>query len=223
MSKAIFFDFDGVLADTNKLHRKAFINTLKTDYKSQIDFQSIVNRIDIDGKSTKDIFEEIFRESNTKIKPNDILILSKEKQKLATEYYHAEINADPYMACEIEKLSKEKKLYITTSGSGKNVEIFLEKNALSTYISGVVTSKDVSHAKPNPEIYKRALDISGKNENDVWVIEDSNSGILSAVGAGIKNIFLFTKFIVDKKFVIKMQKNYKLNLISEIKELTEID
>jgi HAD superfamily hydrolase (TIGR01509 family) len=54
----------------------------------------------------------------------------------------------------------------------------------------LATGGDVKQPKPNPEIYLKALDMTGLEANEVLAFEDSESGIESARAAGIATLLI---------------------------------
>jgi len=70
----------------------------------------------------------------------------------------------------------------------KIIEEMIKKFAIEKYIDGYVGGNLVKRGKPNPDIFEKALEISGMKGNECIVFEDSANGIQAAISAGIKCI-----------------------------------
>lgn len=77
-------------------------------------------------------------------------------------------------------------LAIATTASAKNREFILRNLGLSPDIFSVILGdEDVSHGKPNPEIYLKAAKNLHKEPNSCLVFEDSPPGVTSGKNAGM--------------------------------------
>ena len=86
------------------------------------------------------------------------------------------------------------KIALATMSSKKRVEEVLSVLGLSDAFDFIATGDDVSHGKPDPEIYLLVADALGFAPSEHLVIEDSPSGIQSAVMAGMHCIAVTTEF-----------------------------
>ncbi len=78
---------------------------------------------------------------------------------------------------------------VTTSGR-EAVESLLQQllPELSSQLAFLVCGEDVTHKKPDPQAYQRALDSLGLSPDQVLAIEDSPQGLAAASGAGIATL-----------------------------------
>lgn len=76
----------------------------------------------------------------------------------------------------------------------KNKNICSKIKLYEIFNGGVLTKENVSHKKPNPEVYFKAVEIGGCPSESCIVIEDSLSGIQAAKGAGLKTISIYDKY-----------------------------
>ncbi|MFH0889698.1 MAG: HAD family phosphatase [Candidatus Aenigmatarchaeota archaeon] len=175
MIKAVIFDLDGVIVDSEPLHKITENKLLEelglkeVEHPTGIRFEDILkkastkNGINIDIKTVMDRKFDIMAESVESIKPiaNSIrLINSLSGVKLAI-----------------------------ASGSTKNwIDLCLRKFDLGKKFEVVVTSEDIKNAKPDPEPYLLASKKLGINPSDCIAIEDSSTGVKSAKSAGMKCI-----------------------------------
>lgn len=77
-------------------------------------------------------------------------------------------------------------LALITSASSEIAQDFLKKNGLDHAFQVLICAGDVSHGKPAPEPYLRALQILDMNPVEVAAVEDSPQGVLSARSAGLR-------------------------------------
>ena len=77
----------------------------------------------------------------------------------------------------------------TSSGPGW-VEKHFRAHSLATRFRGVVTREDVTHGKPHPEPYLKASTILGHLPQDIVAVEDSPTGAASAHAAGLMTLMI---------------------------------
>jgi HAD superfamily hydrolase (TIGR01509 family) len=108
-----------------------------------------------------------------------------------------ERDAKPCVGCneELEKLSKSKKygMAVVSSSALRRVQASVNKVGQAKYfppdhIFSAATSLDKPTTKPDPAIYLHACKVIGKDPGECVAVEDSKSGTLSAVRAGIPTI-----------------------------------
>jgi len=108
------------------------------------------------------------------------------------ELYPSQVEAD---AEGIEFLKRGRQEYqwrcwLVTSASRRLAHGFLREHGLENIFSGCVTSEDVLHHKPAPDPYLLALEQAGLEANVAFAIEDSSSGVASALAAGLTTYWL---------------------------------
>ena len=96
----------------------------------------------------------------------------------------------PHALDVVDRLSARFPVALATSGSASSAALFLDRNQAThkatPLFQAVVTSADVVHAKPSPEIFLAAASRLGIPAEDCLVIEDSVSGIQAARAAGCR-------------------------------------
>lgn len=177
---AIFFDLDGVLWDTMSLHVESFNEVL-----SRFDLK--VTQPMISGRKTSEIFAELFVNLNLQ-QPLEELI--KEKQKLFVSKIKKNRDSliDTELGSVIQSLKPSFYLGICTSGSKASLDLFFEISDMRKDFNFALTSNDISKGKPDPEIYLKALELSGADALNSLVIEDSVSGAQASHRANIEVI-----------------------------------
>jgi HAD superfamily hydrolase (TIGR01509 family) len=191
--KAIFFDQDGVIIDTERDgHRVSFNMTFKEfgyDFDWDVDYYHELLQI-AGGK------ERMKHHLQTKgfgkeVKPEDVdeLIKAMHKRKTALFIELIESGKLP-LRPGIRRLMKEAKkagliLGVCTTSNEKAAHA-IAYNILSDIKFDFVLAGDiVSKKKPDPEIYNLGLSKVGLKPNEVIVVEDSRNGVLAGKAAGM--------------------------------------
>lgn len=175
--KTIFFDLDGVVIDSEKLHLRALGLTLE---KNGILFQHTI----LDGfvgRSDKSFFRYVHENIDNRIDIEDFL-----KQKdvlfegLLTELQFVEGFTD-FM--RVVKDANIQTALVTSSSlqtvhKGDRLLHFLQSFDI------VITEDDTTKHKPHPDPYLLALERSGADKEATIIVEDSINGIIAGKAAG---------------------------------------
>jgi beta-phosphoglucomutase len=174
----VVFDMDGVLIASTNCHRQAFVEILGplgiTDF-SYFRFA---------GWRTPDVFRTVFSQAGLKMSEERIADFSGKKSARSRELMEQESQLFQESAPVISKLAASYPLALASSGSRGSVQTFLEKSGLRSAFRVVVTGDDVTHAKPNPEIFARAIRGLDLAPAHCVVVEDAEAGIQAACAAG---------------------------------------
>jgi beta-phosphoglucomutase len=175
--KAIVFDLDGVLWNSNSIHEAAFMEVLKKSSNQGNGFIYSEHA----GMKTLDVFRKLFPDAS----PESLDSMCKEKQMLASKGL---MNSDDIVNNDLNEvllsLIGKYELGICTSSRRENLQIFLEKSKSSDFFSFMITSEEVANAKPDPAIYLRITREFKMRPSEIMVVEDSIQGITSAKLAG---------------------------------------
>tara|TARA_Y100001968_G_C19420320_1_gene751403 strand:+ start:911 stop:1657 length:747 start_codon:yes stop_codon:yes gene_type:complete len=187
--KAVFWDVDGTLADTELCgHRVAFNLAFKDfDLNWNWSKNQYLDLLKISGGYKRILHYR--NETRSELTDNKCSQIQSRKRF----HYNNLINAGKIKVREgVLRLIKELSTFnvdqfiVTTSGRS-SLEPFL-KTSLSThfkYFSGLVTYEDVNNHKPFPDAYKLALKLSKKSEVNCIAIEDSFIGVEAARAANL--------------------------------------
>ena len=175
---ALILDMDGVLADTEPLHVKAWDMTL-----GEIDSSIVVReRSKLAGMSSTQIGEELIRIFKLSIGVDELVARKR-------EFYRAMIvnGLEPFPGLA-EELARWKtgRLSLVTSSTGWEAEMLLGHFGFEGWFNPVITCEDVKQAKPAPDSYLLAIKRLGVPAASCVVIEDSANGIKAAQAAGAR-------------------------------------
>lgn len=188
MIKAIIFDFDGVIINSEKIWLKAKIKALK---KNNIKIYKKINLITNLGLGSNNFFLKFIPKSIYKKKINNVI----REYKIITKKSFLKT---PKLNNGILSILKMKNLeFCIVSNNSKNFIIkSLKKHKIFKYFKSknIVALRRKKFRKPDPFGYKLVLKKLKFKNYEVIVVEDSLTGITAAKKAKIKNIFRFNQF-----------------------------
>lgn len=181
MIKAVIFDLDGVLVNTEKVQMKALLLVLK-----KFNIRPSINEIrKYEGSLTEELLKGILKER--KIIGIDVKKLANERRKLALKL----IKKEGVIVHEgvLQLLSKIKdlnlKIAVATAASRPRAELILAKTGINKCIDVFITGSDVNKGKPDPEIFLLTAKKLKIDPKECIVIEDAEKGIEAAKSAGM--------------------------------------
>lgn len=189
MLKAIILDCDGVIADTEPIHFRAFRKTLDEEGIELTEEDYFGQYV---GLNDRDCFQAILSEQGSEPDPEQITDLVERKSKYYDEYIQDLLIIYPGVKELVEQAAAGGYLLAVVSGALKQeVEFILERAGIRSHISAVVSAEDVSRGKPDPEGYLKAFEILKRDSSDglapqeCVVFEDTDTGIDAARAAGM--------------------------------------
>lgn len=181
MIQTVIFDMDGVIVDTEPVHRYAYFqhfSELNIDVSEEL-FTSFT------GNSTRNVFQRI----NTIFNLNaDVEELILRKRTIFNDAFdHKE---DLELLEGVENLIKNlhengMELILASSASKVTIDRVFRRFGLHSYFSHIVSGEDFPKSKPHPAIFEFAASLSKAPIENCIVIEDSTNGVLAAKAAGI--------------------------------------
>lgn len=189
--KAIIFDMDGVLQDSETISDRTWRIVAKSwgicDIESMLDICRGCNKNDtyalLRKKYGNDFESEKFLESTSALffeieKSEGIPLMNGAKETL-------------------EYLSKKYTLALASSTQKSSVVRQMQTANFLQFFKTLTTGDMVSHSKPNPEIYEKACASLSLLSNECVAIEDSPNGVRSASRAGLRVIMIPDKIKPD--------------------------
>lgn len=179
--KAVIFDMDGVLVDSQPYHFKADIDTM-AEYgviKDQKFYESFAGTLTADRMRTlKEMFGlDVPVEEMTIKRENMILdIMGKEDIK--------PVSGIPEFLRSIEE--KGLTTAVASSSDYKLINLILDRLKIAQYFDSVTSGSDVKRGKPSPDVFLLAAERIGIEPAECLVVEDSENGVKAAKAAGMK-------------------------------------
>lgn len=182
MIKAVIFDMDGVIVDSEPVHYEAHNKLLKS-YGQTLSKEDIIKYV---GLPTREVYKDIKEKFNLPYEVNELV---KKKREIFASIAAEKVELMPHSKELIGFLRENGyKLAVASSGFKTQIYTFLQKFELADKFITVVSADDVAMAKPHPEIYLEAARRLGLKSSECLAIEDSDKGIESAKQAGMRVI-----------------------------------
>ena len=199
----VIFDFDGVLADSEPLHLRAYQEVLAPRglALSTIDYYDRYLGFDDVG-----VFRAVARDQGRELSVETLGELVRVKgERFETLVGQGEALFPGAADC-IQRVSTEVPIAIASGALGPEIEALLSTTGLLHLFKAIVASGDTPRSKPAPDPYLRAVALlrpfvaaAGHGPGGCFVaIEDSNWGIESARSAGLRCIGVAQTYPADE-------------------------
>jgi beta-phosphoglucomutase len=179
--KAVLFDMDGVILDSEPLHVAAFQSTLKSHGYELSEEQY---KRHFAGRTDQEGFERYFSFINESAE----LPVLMDKKKAYIELASDQLQPYPGIVALIKELAELVKLALVTGSLRVEAEIALRACDIEECFNIIVAAEDVDRGKPDPQGYLKAVDLLKLSTSDCVVVEDSPQGVEAAIAAGIETI-----------------------------------
>ena len=209
MIKAIIFDMDGLMIDSERVTFECYQERLK-DMNLTMDEEFYKTLL---GKPIKGIYQRFYD-----VYGNDfpIEIVIQDVHQLMAERFETE--GVPVKKGLVELLHYLKdnnyKTIVATSSNRDRVDKILAQAKITEFFDDSICGDEVTKGKPNPEVFLKSCQKLGVNVDEAIVLEDSEAGIQASYDANIKVIC-----IPDMKYP---EKQYKEKTFKILKDLTEV-
>jgi len=192
MIKAVIFDFDGVISDSEPAHCEAF-NRLLGDYGIHLPREQYYSKYL--GSTDTELLQMLSAEYNTDYNGLGIDELVRRKAVLFAELIKKTNHIIPGITPLLKLLAQNNMpIAICSGASAEDIDIMLAGSGLERYFSVIVAADDVPKGKPDPAGYTLTLEKLNQLEQnpilpgETVVIEDSCWGLKAAASAGMHTI-----------------------------------
>jgi HAD superfamily hydrolase (TIGR01509 family) len=184
MPKAIIFDMDGVLFDSQPLHFQAEKETI-THFGYPITEEELKGYL---GWYEDDFWKDVIGRYNLDTTVDE---MKKFEHPIIEALLVKSATPDKELQHILTTLkNKSLKLAVASSAPRKWVDIILGGLSVKDYFDGIVCGEDIQNGKPAPDIFLHAAEIIGSDPSDCIVVEDAPAGIEAANRAGMCSIAL---------------------------------
>ncbi|WP_341215850.1 HAD family phosphatase [uncultured Wocania sp.] len=181
MLKAVIFDMDGVIVDSEPLHHKAYQNMFKD---VNIDVSDALYE-SFTGQATLPICQHLCKTFNLNESPETLMAIKRKHFKYLFNNDNSFKLIDGVLELIKDYHSNGLKLVLASSASMPNINRIFMRFNLDQYFVDKLSGADLKASKPHPEIFINAAKASGFKREECIVIEDSTNGIKAANAAGI--------------------------------------
>ena len=194
--QAIVFDFDGVIADSEPLHLRAFQQTLE---EQGLELSTRDYYTHYLGYDDKGLFEALARDRAVSMSDGQVASLVARKATALQELLRDERVLFPGAAEFIRAAAAEVPIAIASGALRHEILDILEGAGLDGLFATVVAAGDTPHSKPSPAPYRLAFEQLQRSTGNLdarrcVAIEDSHWGIESARGAGLRCVGVATSY-----------------------------
>ena len=180
---------DGVIVDSNPLHREAW-----TAYNRRLGLETTAAMLErMYGRRNDQIVRDFFGDS---LSDEEVAARGAAKEELYRAMVAERIEEilvpglRPFL-----DLCRGTPMAVASNAEPENVNFVLDRSGLRRYFQVVIDGHQVSHPKPHPEIYQRAAEMLKISPANCIVLEDSHTGIAAARAAGMRVIGIGTTHV----------------------------
>ena len=214
--QCLIFDMDGVIIDSEEIHKKAYYETFKN---LGVEVSEELYKT-MTGSSTINAFQKLVNHFNLDDVPEELVL---QKRKCYVNYFEN----DPTLSLVngvkelIQFLYKQNLTLVLASSSAMvNINRVFSRFDLNQYFTAKISGADLTASKPHPEIFEKAAILGGVSKEQCIVIEDSDNGIKAANDAGIfvvgyENPLVSDQTLKDANLIIRdynILKKYMIDL-----------
>ncbi len=181
--KAIIFDLDGVICSTDEYHYqawKAMADSIGVPFDRKIN-----NRLrGVSRMASLDIVLERSRETYSQAEKEELAAQKNELYKqLLTKITRDDLSDEVYATL---LALREKGLRLAIGSSSRNTPMILQQLGLASFFDAVSDGNNITHSKPDPEVFVKAAEMLGIPAENCLVVEDAVSGAEAGHRAGMK-------------------------------------
>lgn len=210
--RAVIFDLDGVLADSepwwNQIDAKLLAEhgiSYRGEYHGNV--------LGVSYRLAVDFYKNAFHI------PASVEDLMRRRGEIAIDFFANSVGLFPSAKTTLELLREMKlRLAVATSSVSASARPFLERTGIKTFFDVILTGDEVQQGKPHPDIYLRTAKKLAVSSQACLVIEDALAGIAAAKAAKMRVAAIpDTRFVDPREY--EKEANYVLGSLSEIPAL----
>ena len=193
--KAVLFDMDGLMIDTESLSTEAFINSAKAQGYNMTKEETL-KVLGFTKASIYQFWIDYFQGTNVDGKK----LVDDHYEYIENVLYTVGPKKMPYVE-ELLKYLRENnyKIAVASSSDTADIKNNLEKTKLEKYIDEIASGAEVENGKPAPDVFLLAAERLGVDPKDCLILEDSKAGIKAGKASGAMVFMVPDMFTVDKE------------------------
>lgn len=181
MIKTVIFDMDGVIVDTEPVHKYAYFKHFQ---ELGIDVTEELYAT-FTGNSTRNVFQKLKDKFQLQEEVENLIL---RKRSLFNDAFDTKPDLELISGVYdliVDLHRNDVELILASSASKGTIERVFNRFKLNEFFSHKVSGEDFPKSKPDPTIFIHAASLSKNLKDECIVIEDSTNGVKAAVGAGI--------------------------------------
>lgn len=194
--KAVLFDHDGTLVDSEQVHYELWCKTLAVDANIYTPKLFAENQVGMPTRDNASFLIDYFDLGESV----DSLVTRKAQitQQFLNESYFPAIGDVVGIMQALKKMGL--RMAIVSGSERYAVDRSVEGNGFSDYIEFITTGEEVPRNKPCPDVYIRAMEKMEFSPSDCIAVEDTEHGLMAATQAGIECIAIPNEHTRHLKF-----------------------
>lgn len=211
MIKAIIFDMDGLMIDSERVTFECYQEILK-GMNLTMDEEFYKTLL---GKPLKGIYQRFYDVYGNDFPIEDVI---KDVHALMAKRFETEgVPIKTGLKSLLEYLKENNyKTIVATSSNRDRVDTILFQAQITDYFDDSICGDEVTKGKPNPEVFLKSCQKLGINVDEAIVLEDSEAGIQASYDAGIKVIC-----IPDMKYPEKQYEEKTFKILKDLNGVIE--
>ncbi|PYJ25628.1 MAG: hypothetical protein DME91_02870 [Verrucomicrobia bacterium] len=210
--RAVIFDLDGVLADS-ELWWSEIDAKLLAQYGVNYRGEYHRNVLGVSYRLAVEFYKKVF---DLSVPAEEMM---RQRAEIAIDFFANRVGLFPSAKRVLKELRQMNlRLAVATSSVSASVRPFLNRHNLTSLFDVIVTGDEIERGKPQPDIYLRAAEKLSLAADECLVIEDALSGIAAAKAAKMRVAAIpDTRFVDPREF--EKEADYLLSSLSEIQAL----
>ncbi|MCM4171953.1 HAD family phosphatase [Arenibacter sp. TNZ] len=245
MIKAVIFDLDGTLVQTEILKAESYAQAIQVLTNGAVSQEMVLDSFGkYVGLPRAEVVKGLFEEFRNPLSEHLVgLDSEKVQERVITsrlDIYHEMLNDKsllsshfcPFNLGLLHSVHKEKFRTVVATMSHRNeAEKVIQAMGVFGKLDIILTSDDISQGKPHPEIYLKAKELLKVESTECLVVEDSVNGIKAGLSAGM-HVFAVTNSITEKsvntanllndKFIIDDPRELSKRVYQYIEEMNSL-
>jgi HAD superfamily hydrolase (TIGR01509 family) len=192
IQRAVIFDLDGVLIDSEALQHKAYSAVLAR-FGITVGIETYAQHWIAAGRGPEYAVATFHL-------PLTAADLRQKKSEVYYDILRREVTLMPGVQDALARLQSRFPLAVATNSSRRDVDFVMQRFELTPYFAAIVTREDYAIAKPAPDAFLKAAERLQTPPDRCLVVEDAQRGVLAAHRAGIKVVVVPNQFTYGSDF-----------------------